>query len=241
MARPRTPYGLEIIQSCVACPVREHGLFCNLSPPAVGELNALRQSSVYPPGATLFVEGQPARGLFVLCSGRAKLTASSTGGRRLIVRMADTGEVLGLSAVVSNTNYETSAETLEPTQVNFLPRPEFLRFLQRHGEVSVRVAEHLSMELGRAYRQVARIALAPTARAKLAALLVEWAGHDSRPAAKGVRFQLRLTQEEVGELIGVSRETISRLYNDFRRRGLMQLKGTTVTLPDPRKLEALFT
>lgn len=240
MARPRSPYGLEIIQSCVACPVREHGLFCNLSPPAVEELDSMRQSSVYPPGALLFVEGQPARGMFVLCSGRAKLTAASTRGRSLIVRVAETGEVLGLSAVISNGTYEVSAETLEPTQVNFLPRPEFLRFLQTHGEVSVRVAEHLSMELRRAYRQVARIALAPTARAKLAALLLDWASRDSQPTAKGVRFQLRLSQEEVGELIGASRETVNRLLTDFRRRGLVQVKGSTVTLPDPHKLEALF-
>lgn len=240
MARARTPYGLEIIQSCVACPLREQGIFCNLSPAAVEELNSIRQTSVYPPGATLFVEGQPARGLFVLCAGRAKLTASSTQGRFLIVRVAETSEVLGLSAVMANGNYEVSAETLEPAQVNFLPRADFLRFLGRHGEVSLRVAEHLSMELGRAYRQVARIALAPTAEAKLAALLLEWARHDSRPAPKGVRFQLRLTQEEIGELIGSSRETVSRLLNEFRRKGWIHLKGSLVTLPDPRKLEHLF-
>src|SRR3989304_2733727 len=120
MARPRTPYGLEIIQSCVACPGREHGLFCNLSPPAVEELNSLRQSSVYPPGATLFVEGQPARGLFVLCSGRAKLTASSTHGRRLIVRRAEGGEwsVIRRSLPGRSRNWWNTPQ--RPTQVNFL-------------------------------------------------------------------------------------------------------------------------
>lgn len=240
MARPRSPYGLEIIQSCTTCPVREHSLFCNLGPPALEELNALRQSSVYPPGAVLFVEGEPARGIFVICSGKVKLTASSSQGRSLIVRVAEAGEVLGLSAVVSNVEYEISAETLEPSQVNFLPRPEFVRFLQKYGEVSVRVAEHLSMELRRAYRQVARIALAPSARAKLAGLLLDWASHDAQPLARGSRFQLRLTQEEIGELIGTSRETVSRLLNDFRRRGLIKIKGTSVSLPDPAKLEAIF-
>jgi len=240
MARSNTPYGLEIIQSCVACPVREHGLFCNLSPAAVEEMNGMRQSSVYPPGATLFVQGQPARGLYVLCSGRVKLAASSRAGRSLILRVAEPGEVLGLSAVVANGHYEVSAETLEPTQVNFLPRTDFVRFLQKYGDVSVRVAQHLSMELRRAYQQVARIALAPTAKAKLAALLLDWASRDSQPGTGGARFQLRLTQEEVGELIGASRETINRLFIEFGRKGLVRKKGSTVTLPDPKKLEALF-
>ncbi|MBI4466910.1 MAG: Crp/Fnr family transcriptional regulator [Acidobacteria bacterium] len=201
----------------------------------------MRQDSVYPAAAVLFVEGQPARGLFLICSGKVKLTASSPQGRSLIVRVAEPGEVLGLSAVISNADYEVSAQTLEPAQISFLPRPDFLRFLGSYGEVSVRVAEHLSMELRRAYHQVARIALAPTARAKLAGLLLDWASQDSQPAPKGVRFHLRLTQEEIGELIGSSRETVSRLLNDLRRKGLIDIKGTLVTLPEPRKLEALFT
>ncbi|MBI2955862.1 MAG: cyclic nucleotide-binding domain-containing protein, partial [Acidobacteria bacterium] len=118
----------------------------------------------------LFLEGDPCRGLYVLCSGKAKLTTSSARGRSLIVRMANPGEVLGLAAAVSNASYDLSAEALEPTQVNFLAREDFLRFLHKYGEVAARVAQHLSMELHRAYRQMARIALAPSARAKLAGL-----------------------------------------------------------------------
>ncbi len=241
MGKSVTRYGLEIIHSCLSCPVRKEGLFCQLGPQALAELNAIHQTSVCTKGTVLFIQGQPAPGLFVLCSGRAKLTATSTGRRSLIVRVAAPGEVLGLSAVMSNAAYEVSAETLELTQVNYIPREDFLRFLQSHGEVSVRVAEHLSMELRRAYDQVARIALAPTARAKLAGLFLEWAAHDTQPDEEGVRFQLRLTHEEIGELIGSSRETIGRLLKDFRRKGLIQTKGTFVTISDPRGLEALLS
>ena len=236
----RGPYGLKIIQSCVACPVREQGLFCNLGPQALQELNSLRQASVYPAGAVLFVEGQSARGLFILCSGKAKLSTSSPQGRAVIVRVAEAGEVLGLSAVVSTVPYEVSAQTLEPAEVNFLPRADFLRFLQSYGEVALRVAQHLSLELRRAYNQVARIALAPSARAKLAGLLLDWADRDAQPASKGVRFQLLLTHEEIGELIGSSRETVTRLLSEFRRRGLIQIKGSFITLADSNKLKSIL-
>ncbi len=113
MARSRTSYGLEVIQSCLSCPVREESLFCQLGPQALAGLNAIRQTSVCPKGTLLFVEGQPPRGLFIMCSGRAKLTVTSTGSRSLIVSVADAGEVLGLSAVMSNAAYDVSAETLE--------------------------------------------------------------------------------------------------------------------------------
>jgi CRP/FNR family transcriptional regulator len=177
----------------------------------------------------------------VLCSGKVKLTASSSGGRSMIVRVAEPGEILGLSAVVSNGAYEVSAETLEPSQVNFLPRPEFLRFLEAHGEVSLRVAQHLSHEIRRAYEQLTRIALAPTARAKLAALLLEWTRREGQPSDKGIRFVLRLTHEEIGELIGSSRETVTRMLNDFRRAGWITFKGSSMSVRDPGKLEKLLS
>ena len=241
MRKSRSPYGLEIVPSCVECLVREERLFCNLGPEAVSQLDSIRQLSVYPKGSLLFVQGQPPRGVFILCAGSAKLTITSARGRSLIVRVAQAGEVLGLGAVMSNQAYDVSAETLEPTEVNFLPREEFLGFLRKHGEVSVRVAEHLSLELQRAYQQVTRIALAPTARAKLAGLLVDWAAQDARPAREGLTFPLRLTHEEIAELIGSSRETVTRLLNDLRRQGAIQIKGTLITVLDPAKLEALLT
>lgn len=239
MEKRRTPYGLPIIQSCLACSVREDRLFCNLGPEALAELDSIRQTSVYPGGALLFVEGEPCRGLFILCSGKAKLSTSSAQGRSLIARVAEQGEVLGLSATVSNSAYDVSAETLEPAQVNFLPRDDFVHFLHKHGEVSVRVAQHLSLELHRAHRQMARIALAPSARAKLAGVLLEWGSSDAQSPPAGATFQLALTHAEVGELIGSSRETVARILSQFRRQGLVQVKGAQVTLLEPARLEAL--
>jgi len=239
MEKVRAPYGLPIFQSCLACSVRQDRLFCNLGSEALAELERIRQTSVYPAGALLFLEGQPCRGLFILCSGKAKLTTSSAQGRSLIMRVAEAGEVLGLSAAVSNVAYDASAETLEPTQANFLPREAFLRFLDQYGEVSVRVAQHLSMELHRVHRQMARIALASSARAKLAGLLLEWGSSDAQPPPSGATFQLALTHAEVGELIGSSRETVTRILSQLRRQGLVQVKGALVTLLDPARLEAL--
>ena len=237
----RSPYGLEVIQSCLTCPVREESLFCNLGPAPLAALNAIRRTTLYPKGALLFVEGQPCRGLFVLCSGKAKLAASSQSGRSVIVRIAGAGEVLGLGAAVANRPYEVGAETLEPAEVNFLPREEFLHFLQEFGEVSVRVAQHLGMELLRVHNQLSRIALGPTARAKLASVLLDWGRSETSQEGGKLEFHLRLSHEEIGALIGSSRETVTRLLSDFRRRGLVKTKGTLVSMPDPEKLKALLS
>lgn len=237
MAKNRTPYGLNIIHQCLSCPVTEDGLFCHLGPKALKELNAIRQTSVYPKGASLFVEGQTADGLFVLCSGKVKLTASHSQGRSIILRVAGPGELLGLSATIAGHVYEVGAETLEPVQVNYLPRATFLQFVEQHGEVAMQIARHASLELRRAYAQVTRIALAPTTRAKLAGLLLEWSETNGEPGTQGVRFHLPLTQQEIGEVIGSSRETVSRAINEFRRKGLIRVNGTAITLQNPSGLK----
>jgi CRP/FNR family transcriptional regulator, cyclic AMP receptor protein len=96
-----TPYGLEIVDNCVSCKLRREECFCNLSSPVLKLFSTISHQTTYPPGATLFVEGQKPRGVYVLCTGKVKLSTSSRDGKVLILKMAVPGEMLGLSAVIS--------------------------------------------------------------------------------------------------------------------------------------------
>ena len=131
-------YNFQIIEDCLKCTFREHRLFCDLSREALIRLQAIKATSVYPKGALLCLEGQPPRGIFVLCTGRAKLSTTSSEGKSMILRIAEPGEVLGLTAVVSGTPYEATVETLEPSQANFISQAEFLRFIQEYPDVGLK-------------------------------------------------------------------------------------------------------
>lgn len=96
-----TPYGLNIIDSCVTCSLRKNQWFCGLSPEALKVLALVSRPAIYPGAALLFVEGQSPRGAYVLCSGKAKLSTTSRDGKVLILKIAGEGEVLGLSAAIS--------------------------------------------------------------------------------------------------------------------------------------------
>lgn len=237
--KPAAPYGLTVINSCLTCVMKEEGLFCRLPAEALRDLSTIRQTAFYPRGALLFVEGESPRGVFILCSGQAKLAASSKDGKSITLRLVEPGEVLGLSSVIANGAYPVTAETLAPSQVNFIPRAGFLQFLRAHAEVSMRVAEHLSMELHKAWEQTRLLALAPNARAKLAQLLLVWAGQHGEATPEGVRVSPQMTQEAIGERIGATRETVSRLLADFKRRRLIRVRGGSVLLLQPEQLRAL--
>src|ERR1051326_6157375 len=89
----RAPYGLNIIDNCVTCPVREEHLFCNLAAAAVQKLDRIKSTAVYPKSAMLFIEGQQPRGVFVLCAGKVKLSTSSREGKTIITKLSSPGDV----------------------------------------------------------------------------------------------------------------------------------------------------
>jgi CRP/FNR family transcriptional regulator, cyclic AMP receptor protein len=237
-ASMRAPYGLEIIENCLTCPHREDRLFCHLSPPAVQRLAAITSPSSYPKGATLFVEAQAPRGVFILCNGRVKLSTSSVDGRTLIVRFADSGEVLGLPAAVTGNLYELTAEVIEPTQANFISRADFLTFLREHGEVALRVAQQLGETYHAAVAEMRSIGLSHSAGEKLARFLLDWCASHGGGTTE-IHATLTLTHEEIGQAIGASRETVSRLFAAFKKKQILQIKGSTLIVCNKAGLESL--
>jgi len=116
----------------------------------------------YPRATVLFSEGRPVRGIYILCDGRAKLSICSDTGRRLTLRIAGPGEVLGLGAALSNTAYEVTAELLDNSQVVFVRRKELLKFLRDNRGVCMEVVRMLSQDLHGAYERVRTIAMVRT-------------------------------------------------------------------------------
>lgn len=237
-------YNFQIIEDCLKCTFREQRLFCDLSREALLKLQSIKATSVYPKGALLCLEGQPPRGIFVLCTGRTKLSTTSSEGKSIILRIAEPGEVLGLTAVVSGTPYEATVETLEPSQANFISQTDFVRFLQEFPDVGLRVAKQLTHNCKCAYDEIRSLGLSNSVPEKLAKLILKWGKNPlDLPTKKPHEILIRvtLTQEEIAQLIGTSRETVSRVLAAFRKEGWLRIKGATWTITNKTGLEALVT
>ncbi len=214
----RQPF-VEILESCPSCPVRQDRSFCRLDETLLAELDQLGQRLVYSKGQRLFEAGSTARNALIVCQGRVKLTATSVEGRSIIVRLANAGEPLGLAAVVLGREHDVSAEALTQVQVNAVPGDRLLEFFGQHAEAALRIAEQLALELGLLYRQIAHHSLEPSARARLASFLLDCGGG---ALCRSTTYRLPLTHQEIGELIGTTRETITRLLAQFREEGLIE-------------------
>jgi CRP/FNR family transcriptional regulator, cyclic AMP receptor protein len=234
-----SPYGLDIIESCLTCKTRSEHLFCDLPAAALQTFESIKYATAYPKGAVLFVEGQAPRGIFVLCKGRVKMSICATDGKTLIVKIAEPGEVLGLSATVSGKPYELTAETVDPCQVNFVKRDDFLRFLKEHSDACFKVAEQLSEKYNSACHEVRSLGLSHSAGEKLAKLLLEWSSKNGEATKQEPRLKLALTHEEIAQMIGTSRETVTRLFADLKKRQIIQTKGSTLVIRNKSALRMI--
>jgi CRP/FNR family cyclic AMP-dependent transcriptional regulator len=234
----RAPYGLEVIESCLTCQHRQDRLFCNLSMPAVEQLSGITSSAVYPKGAMLFVEGQAPRGVLILCNGRVKLSTSSVDGRTLILRVPESGEVLGLPATVTGKPYELTAEVIEPTQANFIARNDFLIFLRDRGEAAVRVAQMLGETYHSAVSGMRSIGLSHSAHEKVARFLLDLCA-EVNEVDQQTRLTSTLTHEEIAQIVGASRETVTRIFSQFKKKQFMQIKGSTIIISNKAALQDL--
>jgi CRP/FNR family transcriptional regulator, cyclic AMP receptor protein len=207
---------------------------------ATGFIESLRAAGlqlVVPPHSVLFVQGDEAAGIHILHAGQVKLTMNSSRGRTLILKISEPGEVLGLHNCVSLANYEVSAESLQRCEITFVRRDDFLRLLAREPQVLQAVAGQLSRECHSAYGLIHSLATSNCISERLARLLLELASGE--PAGDPSRVAVGLTHEEIAQMIGTSRETVTRLLKDFRTRRLATLKGSTLHIMDKLALEQM--
>ena len=233
-----SPYGLPVVDNCMTCPVRNSNYSCAFSKPSLEGFDRIKHATAYPQGALVFVEGQVPRGVYVLCQGRVKLMATNRDGKTFILKIAQAGEILGLHAAVSGKGYELTAETLQPSQLAFVSREDFLRFLKEDGDACLHAAQQLGNDCQSAYDVIRSIGLSHSVSEKVARLILSWAA-DGRVVDGTVRMKLALTHEEMAQLIGTSRETVTRTLSQLKKKGILELNGSTLTIRNKPALERM--
>jgi CRP/FNR family transcriptional regulator, cyclic AMP receptor protein len=231
------PYGMEVVDDCRTCSIRKSGFFCQLPGAALQAFNGSKFTSAYPSGAVLFVEGQTPRGVYMLCKGRVKLTMNSSDGRTIIVRICGPGEILGLHGALSGEPYELTAEALQPCQVNFIRREDFLKLLREHVDASSAALHQISNGYREVCQEVRYLGLSRSASEKVAQFLLE-SSANAQETTQGKRFSLGLTHEEIAQIVGISRETVTRTMTEFKNKMLIATKGSVVVIRNESGLRA---
>ncbi|MGD0975102.1 MAG: Crp/Fnr family transcriptional regulator [Candidatus Korobacteraceae bacterium] len=232
--------GSDLIESCLTCKSKAMDGFCQLPQAALQALESIKCTTTFPRGSVLFAEGQASRGVFILCKGRVKLSLCSIGGKILIRRIAEAGEVIGLSAATSGKLHEWTAEAIDPCQTNFVRREDLLRLLREHNEIGYRLAEKLSDKYNSAIREIRLLALSRSVGDRLAKLLLKLSTLNGEANRQSPRVEM-LTQEEMAQMIGTSRETVTRLLAELKKQKIVEIKGSTLVILNKAALMVFTT
>jgi CRP/FNR family cyclic AMP-dependent transcriptional regulator len=214
---------------------RSNKFLARLPDEAQQDLRSIQIPLLYGANVVLFSEKKLPQSLLAVLEGAVRLSIHSTDGRRLSLDIAQAGEVLGLSSVLSGSAHSVTAETLSPSTIAACERGEFLEFLARHPEISQAVSEELSRNVSNVCEQLRTFGLTPNVPQRLARLLLELSS-EGPPSVFGGRLRSTLTQAEIGEFIGVSRESVSRTLSAFKSRRLIVFQGSTITIPNRKAL-----
>jgi CRP/FNR family cyclic AMP-dependent transcriptional regulator len=228
------------LSDCVHCEHRSLRKFCNLGETALLDYAKIGVEDSFARGMTLFQEGGRSKSVYVVCTGQVKLFCTSREGNTLILKIAMPGDVLGLGAVLSDSNYEVTAETIQPAQIKRIGREDFLLFLEKHGEGSLHAARALSDDYKAAFFDARRLALSGSAAGRLAGVLLDWGKAAGACGKLEMRFTMALTHEELASMVGSSRETVTRMLTRFKKEKLIEMRGSSILILAPALMETLI-
>lgn len=227
---------IQADQSCLACISRAGGIFRDLDDARLIQLQQVQQIRTCPAGTVIFAVGEPPQGTYCICSGRVKLSTSISTGQTAIVDIAAPGDILGVRALLSGKPHALTAEALEETRFGFIRKDDLLGFLSRNADVSLRLAQRLAAQLYEAYQEI-RDARLKRSDERLAELLLRLSQTYGEATPEGIRLKIKLSQEELAEMMGTSRRNLSRLLTKLKCLGAIETQRRTLIIRDRAALE----
>lgn len=202
-------------------------------------LLALAHRQAYRKGALVFKAGSPGNNVYILEQGRVKIFALSPLGKQVILWFCFPGEIFGLAEMPRGDRREVYAETCADSTVLSIPRQDFKAFLARHPDTAMRVIELLSCRL-RTLGDMLRNLTSDDVTTRVVKLLTRLSARYGRQlAAEDVFLDIELTHQDIADMIGTSRQTVTSVLSELRRRGVVRIENHHIHIPNRRLLERL--
>ena len=204
------------------------------------ELAFLAQGAVprrFSPGETVFSEGEPCAGLYVVESGHIRIFKSSASGREQVLSIDGPGSSVAEVPVFDGGNYPASVTAIDEATLLFISKQDFQALCLAHPQVALKVLRVVGTRLRRLVGVIEELSFT-TVRHRLASFLLRLARTEGKRTADGVEVALPVTNQELASQIGTVRELISRNLSRFQSEGLVKIDGRSVIIRDLKALEA---
>jgi len=220
----------KVIGHCMDCPVRGSSRLCDVPDDVLREISAEKQQASYAAGSILYREGQPCRRAFAICRGEVRLTRTSADGSRTILKIAKAGELLGVGEAIRNTEYVATAEVMKESSLACLGREQLIGIMGRHSIAGTRISQFLGWECANVFVDVCLLRQTSSAAVKLGQFMMRWV--ETCPHCCDQWISIPYTHSDIAQMLGASRETVTRLLSSLQRKHVLQMKRRRLRVID---------
>ena len=219
--------------------LRRIRLFDGISPSEMQEMEKITRMEEVKKRQPLYLLGDPSRCVYLLKRGRVKIANTAPSGKEVTFEILEPGEIFGELDVLEDAPRSTSAEALDDALICVIPRKDFDQYLAMHPNVTLKLTKLIGLRLKKIQSRVEDLVFRDVP-ARLAHLLSELSKTEGIADKQGIRLKVKLTHQEMANLIACSRETVSTTMGQFRDDGLIQMDGRTITIVNEKGLSKLL-
>lgn len=214
---------------------KSESVFADLPSNDFAMLTANKTEQVYKKGAIIFREGGYASGIFFISEGKVKKYKLDNDGKEHIIYVANTGELLGYHAILSEDRYPDSAAAIEESKIAFIPKEDFLETLQQSEVLSKRLLKTLSHEFAVLANSLSMFAQ-KSVRERLALQLIVLREKYKVNFQAGNPVEINMSRDDLASLVGTARENVVRVLSEFKADKILETKGRKIIVLDVKKL-----
>src|SRR4051794_21375974 len=215
--------------------LRKHPYFCDLDPDAFDQLCRYAKHTTLKRGATICSKGDPGNSLFAVISGTVKISTTSADGRSAILNLIGAGEIFGEIAVLDGQARSADATANSNCEIYVIDRREFIPFVKSQPALAMKFIELLCTRLRATSEQVEQVILQNLSGRLASALIRLTEKHPPSPISRTIT----ITQQEISEMVGMSRESINKQLRAWATRKWVRLEHGAIVVLDPESLQAL--
>lgn len=221
--------------TCDCCDARGEGIFCDLGRNELLNISEHKIFNSFKKGQTLFIQGNHPFGIFCINKGNIKVTKTGPDGKETIVRIVQTGDILGHRSLFTDDDYMATATAMEDTEVCFIDKKFILKVIQENPSVALHVINKLSRDMGAAEKKLSSLHQ-KNVRERLAELLLSLKTTHGIVENNRWKIELKLTREEMATMIGTANETLIRFMTEFKDANIIEQEGKTLYIKDEAEL-----
>ncbi len=214
-----------------------NALFSFLSDQQLMEVDRLIVERIYKKGRIIFIEGEQGEAVYLLSSGRVKISTQADDGREQILHFIHPGEIFGEVVLYDGGAYPATSEAVEDSKVGMIRNIDMEKLTLSNPGIALAMLKILSKRLRNAQRQINELALLDTSR-RMVSMLLYLAAEQGISSEEGIIIDISLTNQDIANMIGTSRETANRILSDLRKHRSILLKNKQIIISDINRLKS---